>query len=236
MKKPNVLLVLTLVIVVTLAGCNKADENQSDSIKISPVVNKSLEGYENIIEEVDKLLDYVYLDGDKPTENYMEHIDNLIDERENQRLYMDNFLEELDRISKEILGDIVQEGGNTVGWEDETNVEDDYYEMPVEQLENSEFIQTDDNGRDYIDIKDLEFFTDDVLFRYNNSEYMLDMSEYKPTMKTIKLQQRHYKFIYGAEVDDETIEMAYLDTAGGTGKTITVTHSNGKIRFIDFEL
>lgn len=237
MKKRIALGLLVVGVISTLAvGCSNTNvDNETSKHIVAPKVKESLTEYKDVITEVDAILNYVYKGESKPSGSYMEHIDNLVSERENQKIYLDDFLYEIEKLREELEGHIEQDGNNVV-IDENSVVEEDDYVMEVEVLPDSAFIKTDETGRDYIDINDLEFFTDNLLFRYNNIEYMLDMKDYKPTMKTIRISKHNYRYSYGSEIEPGRIVMVYIDTKTGIGKTITVTHTNGKINLVDFEL
>ncbi len=233
---------MSLVVIILIAGCttNKVVENNEVDMIKPDIIRFSIEN-ESILQEVDKVLNYIYLGEAKPIGEYMKHIDKKMDELSNQRYYLDEFFEELRKL-QELIND---PSINSERFEDEyTGPDDSYIDDGVDWAdeeynsitENSHFILTDEEGRDYIDVNLLEFFNDGIYFSYNNETYMLDLDQFKPNLKTLRLKQHNYRLILAKEDDPGRITAVYRDTKTGQGKTIEVIYSGNTIEFIEIDI
>lgn len=236
-----VCLSLLLMTALLAVGCNKIDRTEDEVKVYKPNIVKYEISNPDILLEVDKVLNYIYLGDTKPTGEYMKSIDKQLDELNNQRYYLADFFEELKKLQEE-FDDYDIDSENVT--DDSTYFGDDYVEGEVEweteeynpSVENSYFILTDEEGNDYIDINELEFFNDGVYFTYNNLEYMLDMSKFKTTLNTIRLMEKNYKLAIAKEEDIGKVTAVYIDSKTGDGKTVTILYEGNTITFIDIEI
>ena len=262
-----VAVLIAIVLILTLTSCKSRDIIGEEEVKhtmelvINPV---DYSKYQEIISEVDKILEWVYQDGPKPNKPYIEQVENLIELRDAQRLYMEDFLKDIENF-RNLYSDIGEEEGKADGdgysesWGDEEVMEED--ELPNWATEeyhkpgndpylktNSKFIKTTDDGRDYIlatDIAKENLGRADLMFTYKGTEYMLDKDTFKPTSLELKTNNHQYEATYlkeeinedvGSVMWEERLEIVYRDKINGIAKTIEVYIKAGRITIISFEL
>lgn len=262
-----VVILIAIIITLTLTSCKSRDESNDEKAKnvmeleINPV---DYSKYSEIISEIDNLLEWVYQDGPKPNKNYVAQVDNLLELRDNQKLYMNDFLEDIEEFIR-LYGDIGEEGdgqavgdGQEDGWVDDRWDEGELPNWATEEYHkpgndpylktNSKFIKTTDDGRDYIlatDIAKENLGRADLMFTYKGTEYMLDKDTFKPTLLELKTKNHQYELTYlKEEINDdlepimweEMLELVYTDRINGSAKTIEVYTKEDKITIISFEL
>lgn len=233
-KKLIVLLIFTSLILV---GCSIGLEEEKEKIIIGPNMEtgKGIDSSDKVVKEVIELLDYIYKGGSRPSKEYVNYLDEILDARDKQVIYMDEFLRDVGIIEEELREYVEQYGDNVLIDDDYEYDYDDYY-MEIENIPNSKFIRQDDNGRYYIALKDILFIEDNLLFTFNNVEYMLDLSNYKETTQMIAVKQYNYVYSYGAELSDNNKELLFIDSKSGKGKTIKVYMDGDNISRVDFEV
>lgn len=219
-----------------IVGCSKEVEVTRVITARTPEIDVDYD----YIEKTEAILNYVYKNTEKPEQDYMGHIDLKLEDRDNQRIYISDFLNDLDDMISDITGgrrqdmnydsDVLEEApdlGEPIGKETPN--------YSSEKQPNSSFILKDGNNREYIDVNKLDR-SGDMFFWYNGRNYMLDKQYIQETTDEIRLQQSEYRLVYGEQDEDGNASLLYVDSKTGRGKTVNIMAENGKISFIDFEL